>query len=175
MRACFCVRHCMRPCDCVCVCVCVRNRGGARYREEEREVNICVYVWERQLVFCVCVCVHACLCAWDAVKGFTHHFSLCVYPFGDPRCKEEASFQSLFFESYTLCETPLNTEKIGRVVWVSEWPMSLFCSPSILFSRLLFISIFSDSTNTKSLFLRIQRGDKNSLFFSEALYWTQIW
>lgn len=50
-----------------------------------------VCVWE-------CVSVHACLCAYDGdgVKGFNLHFSLCAYPFGDPRRKEEASFHSLF-------------------------------------------------------------------------------
>lgn len=78
----------------------------------------CVYVWD-------CVSVHACLfaCDGDGVKGFTLHFSLCVYPFGGPLLQGRG-FLSFFFlhsnASYRLCKTPLNAEKIGRVVWVSD-------------------------------------------------------
>lgn len=47
---------------------------------------------------CECKSMHARLCAYDGdeVKGFTLYFSVCVYPFWDPRCTEEAYFHSLF-------------------------------------------------------------------------------
>lgn len=64
----------------------------------------------------MCVSESVCLCMQgDKVKGFTLHLSLCMYPFWDPLCKEEASFHSFSHSnaSYTLCETPLNVEKIG--------------------------------------------------------------
>lgn len=59
---------------------------------------MCVYCGSvsesRTFFFFLHVCV--CACEGDEVKGFTLHLSLCVYPFWDPRCKEEAPFHSFF-------------------------------------------------------------------------------
>ncbi len=75
--------------------------GEGQERESKKGVNICMYVVRGSVsgpecFLRVCVLLHArlCTCDGDEVKRFTLHFSLCVYPFGVPHCKKEASFHS---------------------------------------------------------------------------------
>jgi len=70
VRACVCVRACVRVCVCVCVCVCVRAR-----------VCVCVCV-------CVCACTHACGCARQRIHTSKYvHLSM----FGLLRCSKPAA------------------------------------------------------------------------------------
>lgn len=125
------VSVCLFLCTILYVCLCVWNRGGTRKRGRKSliyESILWEMAWAKAGFFLwVCMSVHTCLyvCEGDEEKGFNLHLYLCVYPFRDLRCKEEASFH-LFLHSnasYTLCKTPLNVEKIGQVQWMIDIPV----------------------------------------------------
>lgn len=119
---CLCV--CVFLCTILYVCMRVCEIGEGQERERKKEVNICVYfvaAWARVgLFFFACVC----LCMWGRwSKGVYPPLKFMRVSFLGPPLQGRGSL-SFFFShsnaSYTLCETPLNAEKMGRVEWAID-------------------------------------------------------